>query len=215
MGIFEADGVRYVCVPVFINSIWNRQLFFGGKIIVSQQLFFQDTEWFIHIRIGWGIYLFFPHQFHSVMSSSSYSDLNILLPVLLLSHNDVWFLECSNNVVQEFYPPFVLIWLLGQNFWLTFCNNFVHLSVLFYFHLFLFSVCISASVSYDVPHNVYITPLCWSNISLVGNIFFVFSQYKVTWLVALFHVMWLHHARPQHRFVPQAASSYTCNLTLD
>jgi len=38
MGIFEADDVRYVCIPVFRNCL-NRLLFMGGKIIVSQKLY--------------------------------------------------------------------------------------------------------------------------------------------------------------------------------
>jgi hypothetical protein len=39
------------------------------------------------------------------------------------------------------------LFMLGQDFCLIFCNNFCHLSVLFYFHLLLFSDCISAYVS--------------------------------------------------------------------
>jgi hypothetical protein len=38
-----------------------------------------------------------------------------------------------------------MMFMLGQDFCLIFCNNFVHLSVPFYFHLFLFSDCIGAS----------------------------------------------------------------------
>jgi hypothetical protein len=98
-----------------------------------------------------------------------------LLPILCNHHfflnNTENFCGHSGSNVALFLKPgtktpkilaaqeLIMLFMLGQDFCLVFCNSFVYLSVLFYFHFFLFSECISVSLSYDTPHNVHITPL--------------------------------------------------------
>lgn len=96
-------------VSLCSEIVWTDYCSWEGRLLWARNFIQKDTEWIIHIRIGYWIHLFFPHQYHSVILLSSDSRPNTWLPVLICSHNDVWFLGCSNNAVQEFYQSFVLV----------------------------------------------------------------------------------------------------------